>query len=102
MSQEIITRPENSVQPLAPIPDEVAERFPVLDPEQQAEILDLLAENLNDGETLSISNLTRVGNPQGKSLAFTVPDPAKPGKTTVVSEITGIVLAWQDGRTYYE
>lgn len=86
---------------LKPVPAEVAERFPVLDPENQAEMMELLAENLNDGEALSISNLTKVGNPQGSALAFTIPDPNKPGKTKVVDEISGIVLGWQDGRTYY-
>jgi hypothetical protein len=86
---------------LKPVPAEVAERFPVLDPDNQAEMMELLAENLNDGEALSISNLTKVGNPQGSALAFTIPDPAKPGKTKVVNEISGIVLGWQDGRTYY-
>jgi hypothetical protein len=86
---------------LEPIPDAVAERFEILDPESQLEMMELLAENTSDGEGLSINNLTKVGNPQGKSLAFTIPDPAKPGKTKVVDEIEGIVLGWQQGRTYY-
>jgi hypothetical protein len=84
---------------LKPIPAEVAERFPVLDPAQQAEMMELLAENLDDGEALSISNLTKVGNPQGKVLAFMVPDGN--GGQQPVKEITGIVLGWQSGRTLY-
>jgi len=86
---------------LDPIPDAVASRFEILDPESQLEMMELLAENTADGEGLSINNLTKVGNPQGKSLAFTIPDPAKPGKTKVVDEIEGIILGWQQGRTYY-
>jgi hypothetical protein len=86
---------------LEPIPAAVAERFEILDPEAQGEMMELLAENLNEGEGLSISNLTKVGNPQGSALAFTIPDPDKPGKTKVVSEISGMVLGWQDGRTLY-
>jgi hypothetical protein len=98
---DLIRRNRATTDQLKPVPAEVAERFPVLDPENQAEMMELLAENLNEGEALSIGNLTKVGNPQGSALAFTIPDPAKPGKTKVVNEIAGIVLGWQDGRTYY-
>lgn len=100
-STDLIRANRPTTDKLDPIPDAVAERFEVLDPEAQGEMMELLAENLNEGEGLSISNLTKVGNPQGKSLAFTIPDPAKPGKTKVVDEIAGIVLGWQDGRTLY-
>lgn len=86
---------------LQPVPAEVAARFPVLDPTQQSEMMELLAENLADGEALSIANLTKVGNPQGKSLGFTIPDPEKAGEETIVKELTGIVLGWQSGRTLY-
>lgn len=99
---DLIRASRPTTDQLEPIPAAVADRFEILDPEAQGEMMALLAENLNEGESLSIGNLTKVGNPQGKSLAFTIPDPDKPGKTKVVGEISGIVLGWQDGRTYYE
>lgn len=98
---DLIRASRPTTDQLQPIDPAVAERFPVLDPEQQAEMMELLAENLGEGEALSIANLTKVGNPQGKSLAFTIPDPEKPGDETVVKELTGIVLGWQEGRTLY-
>lgn len=101
-STDLIRANRPTTNELAPIPDAVAERFSILDPENQAEMMELLAENLNEGEALSISNLTKVGNPSGTSLAFTIPDPAKPGKSKVTDSLRGIVLGWQDGRTFYK
>lgn len=80
------------------VPQETLERFPAVDPE--SEILDLLAENLNEGETLGIGNLTRVVNPSGKSVSFQIPS-ADGGKDQTVESLEGIVLGWQEGRTFY-
>lgn len=95
MSNEVAARSAGTIA----VPDEVAERFPALSPD--SEIHELLAENLNEGETLGLGSLTRVGNPSGKSLSFTVPD-IETGKDRPVESIEGIIIAWQDGRSYFE
>jgi hypothetical protein len=101
MSSELTTRPDGAVATTsaAQIPEATRERFPAIDPE--SEILELLAENLDDGETLGIGNLTRVVNPSGKSTSFQVPDP-QGGKDKTPDMLEGIVLGWQEGRSYYE
>lgn len=103
MSTEIATTPATGGA-LAPadvvkIPEATLEKFPALDPE--SEILELLAENLAEGENLGIGNLTKVGNPSGDTLTFKLPS-ADGGRPETVDSIEGIVLNWQDGRTYYE
>lgn len=102
MTNEIAKRAGDGTLALTttvPLPEETLARFPALDPE--SEILELMAENLDEGETLGIGNLTKVINPSGKSLSFMLPDP-EGGKDRTVNELTGIVLGWQKGRKYYE
>lgn len=103
MSSELTKSPAGNgtlaLNTTTPVPEATLARFPAIDPD--SEILELMAENLDEGESLGIGNLTKVGNPSGKSLSFLLPNP-EGGKDRTVDELTGIVLGWQSGRIYYE
>lgn len=94
---EVATRPTAT---LAPIDAGVIERFPALDPEGFEEMQELLAENFDDDEAMSVKNLTMVKIPSGNSAAvFGWTDN---GEDQSSKELNGIVCAWQNRRNYWE
>lgn len=94
---EVATRPSTAVATIDPA---VIERFPALDPEGFEELQELLAENFDADEAMSVKNLTMVKIPSGNSAAvFGWTDN---GEDQSAKELNGIVTIWQNRRNYWE
>jgi len=93
---EVATRDSAAIM----VPPEVAEQFPALDDEAREEMAELLAENMAEGETLSIKNLTILTVPSGKSAAMW--SWTDNGEEQSAKEIDGIICGWTNGRNYWE
>jgi hypothetical protein len=93
---EVATRAATAVA----IPDEVIERFPALAPDTRQDMIDLMAENFGDDEAMSVTNLTMVKIPSGTSAPmFSFKEN---GEDKGEKKLTGVVVAWQDRRNYWE
>lgn len=82
------------------IPDEVIERFPALAPDTRQDMIDLMAENFGDDEAMSVTNLTMVKIPSGASAPMF--SYKENGEDKGEKTLTGVVVAWQDRRNYWE
>lgn len=93
---EVATRAATAVA----IPDEVIERFPALAPDTRQDMIDLMAENFGEDEAMSVTNLTMVKIPSGASApVFSFKEN---GEDKGEKKLTGVVVAWQDRRNYWE
>lgn len=81
------------------IPADVIGTFPALDADAREEMAELLAENMGEGETLSIKNLTILTVPSGKSAAMW--SWTDNGEEQSAKEIEGIICGWTNGRNYW-
>lgn len=81
------------------LPSTITDVFPSLDAAAVAEMKELLAENFDDGETLSIKNLTILTVPSGKSAAMWSWEDN--GQEDTAKEIEGIICGWTNGRNYW-
>jgi hypothetical protein len=93
---EVATRAATAVA----IPDEVIERFPALAPDTRQDMIDLMAENFGDDESMSVTNLTMVKIPSGTSApVFSF---RENGEDKGEKVLKGVVVAWQARRNYWE
>lgn len=99
MSSDLQVRPASTVAKREPIPDEVLQRFPALDPETQEELREVLDENLDDDERMRVSDLNILTVPSGKSPAVWGYD--KDGKEETTADLHAVIVAWTDGRNYW-
>lgn len=62
-----------------------------------SDIIELIDDNL-EGDELSAFDLARVGNPQGKTGAFTIPTP---GGDDIVKDVEGVIIFHKNKRAYW-
>lgn len=65
------------------------------------DIAEVIQENLGDGETMTVMDLTRVSVPAGGSTTFVIPDIDEASGELETKEIVGIIVAVKTTRQYW-